>query len=186
MALVANCGGGGGRLIAIGTKSAVPLSLVLTYTSGFQQSPLVFGPESTQTELTAILTQFINNQGAPGQVDLTKLGVATQLSAEQSVIAQFQNALSDTIFVVPFGDAVGEIRISFIANQRCDADSTDPVAVVQHYLDHRILPLQNRGPALIAIGSAVFRGHLQAMSLAASSQDIPMTQGTLIFKAWPL
>lgn len=186
MALVANCGGGGGRLITAGTQSAVPLSLVLTYTTGLQQAPLVFGPASVQAELTAILNQFINSQGTPGRVDLTKLGVATQLQAEQSVITQYQNALSDTIFVVPFGDAVGEVRVSFIANRKCDQNETDPVAIVQHYLDHRILPLRNRGPALIGIGSAVFRGHLQSMSLASSSQDIPMTQGTLIFKAWPL
>jgi hypothetical protein len=139
-----------------------------------------------QAELAAILNQFLNSQGTPGRVDLTKLGVATQMQAEQSVIVQFQNALSDVIFVVPFGDKVGEIRVSFIANRLCDSDGVDPVAIVQHYLDHRILPLRNRGPALIGIGSAVFRGHLEAMQLQSSSQDIPMTHGTLIFKAWPL
>ncbi len=187
MATIAPCRSAGGRIIGVRTDQAVPLAVSLRYTPDVIQAPLVFGPAEVQAELLTILNQYIPGNTGAGQggvEDMTKLGIAVGIEASQSVAAQFQNALTDTIYVVPFGDKVGEVRIKFITGRLCDSDAGDAFGAIQHYLDRRILPSKNRAPVLIAMGPAVFRGHLTGLSVGAQSSDF-LTQATLIFNAWP-
>jgi hypothetical protein len=122
-----------------------------------------------------------------GSVDIAKIGVAVEVSVSQQIAAQFQNALNDAIFVTPFGDSPGEIRISFIANRMCEDDGTSSgFNVIQHYLDRRLLPKKNKKAASVTIGSGTFRSFLVGMTKEGASSDrIPLIRGTLIFRGWP-
>ena len=153
------CAGGGGRLIRIGNvQQAASLSLSLGYN---------------------------NQDNEVEQIDLVKLGVAIGVQADQRVQAQFQNALSDAIFVTPFGDAPGQIRVTFIANRRCRGTSQSGFEVIQHYMDRRLLPGANKFPALVSIGPGSFRAFLTGLVVSGNSSDTPVIQGTLTFTAWP-
>jgi hypothetical protein len=151
---------GGGRLVAIETGQAIPLVLSLRY---------------------------LDVPSTPPQTTLIKLGVATAVVAEQGIAAQFQKAMDDVVYVTPFGDEVGVIAITFIANRQCgDASATNGFDVIQHYLDRRLLPTSlSRLPATIIIGSGAFNGFLVGLAFKGQSGDLPLTEGTLQFKAWP-
>jgi len=153
------CAGGGGRLIRIGNvQQAAALSLSLGYNNR-------------------------DNELEP--VDLVKLGVAIGVQADQRVQAQFQNALSDAIFVTPFGDAPGQIRITFVANRRCRGTQQSGFDVIQHYFDRRLQPGVNKFPAVVSIGPGSFRAFLTNLLISGNTSDIPVIQGTLVFTAWP-
>lgn len=124
--------------------------------------------------------------GTGGPVNLVRLGVATAVQAEQRVLAQFQNTLSDSIFVTPFGDAPGKISVSFVANRECGDEDSSGYQLLQHYLDKRLLPGNSNSPAIVTVGSAPFRAFLTNMLLSGSTSDMPVVQGTLVFTAWPL
>lgn len=177
MAVVIGCAGtGGGRLVAMETSQAIPLVLSLKYTEGYE---LVQGTGINSGQLII----------RPQEV-LIKLGVATAVAAEQMIAAQFQKAMDDAIYVTPFGDSVGSVSITFIANRLCAAAGTDDVDtsgfdVIQHYLDRRLQTNKNKLPATIVIGSGTFRGFLVALGFNGRSGDLPLTEGTLHFKAWP-
>jgi hypothetical protein len=184
MATVVNCSTGGGRMIAINTPQAIPLALSLSYLNNVSNATSVFGVQASAAVTDLLENAGINTQNATVE-PLSVLGVVTQVSAQQSVIAQVQNALTGAIFVTPFGDSAGDIRISFISNRVCDTPEDDTVAAIQHYLDHRLLPTRNRGHAIIVIGTAVFRGHLLALEFSGQGGELPVRACTLIFKAWP-
>lgn len=185
MATVVGCAGGGGRLIAVGAQQAVPLVLSLSYAQEADTPTIVgagFGGSDPFT------TSFLNqntSQNTGVREELIRLGVATSVQAQQSIAAQFQNALNDSIFVTPFGDLPGEVRIAFIANRKCNDFSDTSFDVIQHYLDRRLLPNKNKLPATVVVGSGAFRGYLIGLSIGANAQDTPIVQGTLVFKAWP-
>lgn len=121
-----------------------------------------------------------------GDDDLAELGVAVSVQAAQSIAAQFQNALNNSIFVTPFGDIPGEIRIGFIANRKCDKQNESGFNFIQYYLDRRLLPDRNRVATTVVVGSGAFRSFLTGMSLNTSAgQNVPIVEGTLIFKGWP-
>ena len=122
---------------------------------------------------------------ADGPVQLVQLGVAISVQADQKVQAQFQNALNDTIFVTPFGDAPGQISIVFVANRTC-GKSGSGFGVIQHYFDRRLRPGQNKAPAIVTLGPGSFRAFLTNLLVSGSTTDTPVIQGTLVFTAWPL
>lgn len=117
-------------------------------------------------------------------IDLIRLGVATSVQADQRVLAQFQNTLGDAIFVTPFGDAPGQIRVGFVANTRCN-EASSGVEVLQHYLDRRLQPGNSNVAAIITIGASPFRAFLTNLLLNGNTSDVPVIQGTLVFTAWP-
>jgi hypothetical protein len=118
--------------------------------------------------------------------DLSQLGVATGVQASQQIAAQFQNALSDAIYITPFGDVPGEIRVAFIANRKCEEDTSSGFGFIQYYLDNRLLPDKNKAAVTVVIGSGSFRSFLVAMTINSSSgRNIPLVEGTLIFRGWP-
>ena len=183
MATVVNCASGGGRMIAINTPQAVPLALSIAYLQPGSQSPVVFGTPASPEVAAALSSAGVANSGA--RSSLSNIGLVTAVSAKQSVIVQIQNALSNAIFVTPFGDGAGDIAISFISNRLCTDPNNVTVEVIQHYLNHRILPTRNRGAAIIVIGTSVFRGHLIALDSDNQGGELPIRRGTLYFKAWP-
>jgi len=121
-----------------------------------------------------------------GPTQLTRLGVAVSVQADQKVQAQFQNALNDAIFVTPFGDAPGQIRVTFVANRLC-RDSGAGFEVIQHYLDRRLRPgnTSSKDPATVTIGPGAFRAFLTSILISGNTSDTPIVQGTLVFTAWP-
>ncbi len=115
-----------------------------------------------------------------------KLGVATGVQAEQSVAAQFQKAMDDAVYITPFGDTVGDVKITFIANPLCGSGANvNGFDVIQHYLDRRLQTNKNKLPATIVIGSGTFRGFLVGLLFNGRSGELPLSEGTLLFKAWP-
>lgn len=184
MATVVNCSAGGGRMTAINTPQAVPLALSLSYLRNSTSAATTFGNQAS-AQATALLNAAGINTTNTTVEPLSVLGLVTQVSAQQSVIAQVQNALTNAIFVTPFGDSPGDIRIAFISNRLCKDGQDDTVAGIKHYLDHRLLPTRNRGHAIIVIGTAVFRGHLLGLDFNGQGGEMPMRACTLLFKAWP-
>lgn len=172
MATVIGCSGGGGRLIAINTTSATPLALSLKYTED-------------------INLQVVNNLPADGTTitlvqTIIPLGIATSVNCTQAVVAQFQKALDTAIYITPFGDAVGNAQIKFIANRKCDDGAeVNGFDVIQHYLERRLLTTKNKLPATLVIGSGTFQGFLMGLLLNGMAGDIPVVEGTLQFRAWP-
>jgi len=158
MATVVGCSGGAGRIIAIDSQEATTLTVGLSYAGG---------DDAEATE------------------DLVRLGIVTQVQAAQNIAAQFQNALTDAIYVTPFGDLPGTVRVSFVTNRTCNKDEEVPLDAIQHYLNRRLLPGRNLVAATITIGSGTFRGYLVALLINGSSQGTPIVNSTLVFKAWP-
>jgi len=179
MAAVIGCPGGGGRLIAVESDTAVPITVALSY---------VANEDPTYIDPGAWISPPTQSSGGSSieyvEENLVRLGVMTNIRASQQIAAQFQNALSDIIYVTPFGDVPGEVQITFIANRKCD-DQINSFNVIQHYLDRRLLPDKNKLPARITIGSAVFTAYLVALNVDAVYSDIPIVRGTLGFRAWP-
>ncbi len=134
------------------------------------------------------LTLAIEFDGQP--IQLANIGVATRVQMGMQVAAQFQNALSDVIYITPFGDAPGQIAITFIANRLC-GETVPTFDVIQAYLSNRILPGtatttgQRIRPLSIAVGSAAFRGYNVGLAFDAESSGVQMIKGTLQFTAWP-
>lgn len=128
---------------------------------------------------------------ADGTLNLTKLGIATNVETSQSVIAQFQNTLDDAIYVVPFGDAVGDSVISFVINNQCitsegtaDNDLGTQDQLVAAYLTNRLKPSTAAGMYL-AIGGLAMIGFIVGLRLSGTSDGTPMVRGTILFKSWP-
>ncbi len=152
------CAGAGGRLIRVGVVS--------------QAAPL----------------SLALSYGGEAPVVLSQLGVALSVQASQTVRAQFQNALNDTIFVTPFGDAPGQVQVMFVANRLCNGSGAESsgFGVLQHYFDRRLRPGTSKAPAIVTIGPASFRAFLTGLVLSGSTQDTPVIQGALTFTAWPM
>ncbi len=175
MATVIGCPGGGGRLIALDTQTAAPMALSLTYTE--DSSLFLFDQQNPFFNSGTVLN---TNE------TLIRLGIATAVQCSQQVIAQFQKALDTAIYITPFGDAVGDAQIKFIANRKCD-NSADVSGfdVIQHYMDRRLLTTRNKLPCTLVIGSGTFKGFLVGLLINGQSGDVPVVEGTLQFKVWP-
>jgi hypothetical protein len=170
MALITGCSGANGRLIRVNAQVALPLTLSLSY------------PSTTGGTTEGVPGTQLNNSG---QTVLSQIGVVTRLRASQEVAAQFQNALTDVIYITPFGDKPGTIELTFVANRSCDGSNGAGLGVIQHYLDRRLMPLANKRPATIIIGPGVFRSYLISMVIDAESSGVQLVQGTLVFRGWP-
>jgi len=143
-------------------------------------------PITTDQALPALLEATLRYEDAPDTNLLTRIGVATKLEVSQQIAAQFQNALTDVIYVTPFGDKADSISLTFISNRECLSGSSD-LRILDHYLNYRLRPGGSEAtalPATITIGSAGFRAYLVGLALSASSAD-QMISGTLVFRGWP-
>ena len=143
-------------------------------------------PITTNQALPALIEATLRYEDAPDTNLLTRIGVATKLEVSQQIAAQFQNALTDVIYVTPFGDRADTISLTFISNRECLATGSD-LRILDHYLNYRLLPGGSEAtalPATVTVGSAAFRAYLVGMALSASASE-QMVSGTLVFKGWP-
>jgi hypothetical protein len=117
--------------------------------------------------------------------ELVSLGVAIQVQASQGVAAQFQNSFNGNIYVIPFGDSPGEVRITFIMNKICDStQNSNSTAAFEYYLKQRLSP-SNTKPGTVVIGSVALTSFVIGFSLSAQAQESTMVTGTLVLRAWP-
>lgn len=134
------------------------------------------------------LTLAVQYEGQP--IRLADIGVVTRVQMGMQVATQFQNALSDVIYITPFGDAPGQIAITFVANRLCQ-ENIPSFDVIQAYLENRILPGtatapgQRIRPLTVSVGSAAFRAYNVGLAFDAESSGVQMLKGTLQFTAWP-
>ena len=170
-------------MIAINTPQAIPLALSVAYLQRLSPA-IIFGSAGTVGVDDSLGSAGVNTNAAERRT-FGSIGLVTGVSAKQGVISQVQNALTNAIYVTPFGDGPGDIAITFISNRDCLDDQTSTVAVIQHYLQHRLLPTRNRRGVLVAIGTSVFRGFLLGLDFDAQGGELPIRRGTLLFKAWP-
>ena len=171
MAVVSGCEGVNGRLIGVEAQYAMPLSLGLSYggTVGSFGGFSSFGANASNSQ-----------QGL-----LNQIGVVIAVQASMEIAAQLQNALNDIIYITPFGDKPGTIQITFLANRVCNGGTSSTLGVIEHYLQYRLLPDQNRSPATIVIGGGAFRSFLFGMQLDAQSAGEQLVRGVLLFRGWP-
>lgn len=140
---------------------------------------------------SGVLPLSIGIQFPDAPTQLVDIGVTDGLSLGQSVQAQFQNALDDTIFVTPFGDAVGTIRLSFIANNQICEDgviiTSSGLSLIKTYLDKRLSPRseQSKRPVIVSVGDDAFYAYLTSMALQTRAEELATVSGYLEFKAWP-
>ena len=167
------CANRNGQLIKARASSALPLSLQLSY-----------DPPS-QTIVVPSSGGFILPPPAvsPAKNVLVSVGVVLRVRVSQSVSAQFQAALSEVVYITPFGDDIGSIELTFAANRNCGA-GPGAVAMISHYIEHRLLPTVRRA-ATVVIGDSAFRSYLIGMTLDSASEGTQLIQGTLMFKGWP-
>lgn len=127
-------------------------------------------------------TELYGVQGSSGRV--SGLGIATSVRVRQNVLAQFQNTLSNSVYVVPFGDGVGDLQVTFLANPQCGATNNSSLSNIwNHYKTNRLQPKQTR-PARLSVGPVTLTGHLIGFVIDAQGSSTGMVQGTLVFKAW--
>lgn len=169
MATVTGCSGVNGRIIEVNAQLAVPLSIGLSYGGSVGQSSAAGG--------------FVSSNSQSGL--LNQVGVVTAIQASMEIAAQVQNALNDIIYITPFGDKPGTIQITFLANRVCNRDTANTLGVIDHYLQYRLLPDQNRSPATIVIGGGSFRSFLFGMQVDAQSAGEQLVRGVLLFRGWP-
>lgn len=137
-----------------------------------------------------VLITFQYGNQAPQPI--RTLGIATGLRVNQQVAAQFQLSLSDSIYVTPFGDAVGDIVLGFLANPRC-AETEETLSILEHYVRMRLRPTQIAGATLIytpkqivTVGRTSFAGYIVAVNYDAQAGSSVQISGSLIMKAWPV
>lgn len=114
-------------------------------------------------------------------------GVMTRLDVDQSVAYQAQPSLDRAVYVIPFGDNVGQMQIGLILNSSCgeDAGSADRGVdqFISYYEEKRLSPT-NPVPGQLTVGKKTFLGYAVGFKLALASESGYLAQGTLQFISW--
>jgi hypothetical protein len=131
--------------------------------------------------VAAITTQQAKPLVVIGSTGQAVPGVVTDLKVDQSVAAQFQSSLDRAIYVVPFGDNMGNMEVSMLLNRGCDnRERLDEF--FRYYSDKRLGP-KTLDPVTVTIGAQAFRAYLVGMSVSVSANDF-IYRGTATFAAW--
>jgi len=159
-----------GRMVAVKFGSVAPLSVIM------QQQDL--------------------RTGKWHDVSLQSLGLCTRLEVNQSVIAQFQNTFGSFVYITPFGDKPGDIRITFITNSLCDK-SADALGAIDFYVKNRLMPTQLVGgpgayvvqqktaPITVAIVTLTLYGFITGLDINGSTEGSAIVVTRLSMTGWP-
>lgn len=144
---------------------------------------------------------FTDSTGTPQSI--ASFGLCLGVNIDQAVNAQFQNTFSDSIYVTPFGDAPGNIALSFLMNPWCDPNFSQNPTAIQEYLNNRLKPTTVRSvllpdgtiqstismsvPTIVSVGGQLnLIGFIVGLSLNATSTSGIFIQARLLMKAWPV
>lgn len=166
MASVFSTLNGGGALNKVKTDSVAPLTFKID-------------PE--------LLAATSGSSGFGSTSSSASFGIAVNVTMRQSIIAQFLPAFNNAIYVTPFGDAPGDMTVTYVINPLCESSTKGKYTFLDTYLKNRLLPSTPSAKRILTftIGSATFNGSLIDMTANFQTQGMFMAQGTLTFKLWP-
>jgi hypothetical protein len=114
-------------------------------------------------------------------------GVVVSFVADGSVAAQFQPSLDGAVYVMPFGDNIGNMVIDVLLNSQCTSGGSAPQDNVSNFLtvyQEQRLSQTNTDPIVLIIGQKAFVGFATGFTLTGSSENGNMIRGQLKFVSW--
>jgi len=134
---------------------------------------------------------------------ITSFGLCLGLVNNNAVNAQFQNTFSDSIYVTPFGDAPGDVALSFLMNPWCDPNFSQSPTAIDAYLNNRLKPTSVQStvladgtiqstismsvPTIVSIGGKInLIGFIVGLTINGTTTSGVMIQARLLMKAWPI
>jgi hypothetical protein len=114
------------------------------------------------------------------------LGIVTKVEMGVNVAAQFQNTFDNGLYVVPFGDAVGELRLTLLVKNVCgeNTQNNGVGALLDAYKSGRLLPGSRRRVG-IALGGSSFTGFLTGVLYGNSAESSGSVSSVVfVFKEW--
>lgn len=129
-------------------------------------------------------------------VVLSDIGLVTSMTISQNISAQFQQTLSERIYVTPFGDNPGKIVMNFVNIEKCGEAAVEK-DILRYYIEHRLRPASigniisnggslRVGPIIITVGSNAFYGYIVGVDFQADTASDTIVRGALTLIAWPV
>jgi len=110
-------------------------------------------------------------RGASGAIDSTGFVVITQLTYQQNTNHQINHALDDAIYLLNFGDMVGEITVGGVAfGVTCEGNIEGIPGLLQFYEQNKISKATaTKIPSVqITIGKKSFVGYLTGLQITVA------------------